>query len=268
MWDIRRHGRGGGDRATGFCGLRPEIKLPRDTTTPPRRPPTHRWENFTAVCRRGRRGREWKGNGSARCVSVPLSLSRFFGRFPRRWAQEKRNENVRPNRIIHCPAETGGASRLFGERIHLVRGSSSSSSNSDPLRRRRRAEARPRIIQPWLRLFWILKAQRHDNSHCSTFVAIVVGVLRAIVAACILPGNRSRNWFRASANSRVLAAIQRTTTLENQKWNPDCFLRNDVVIMLADFFGRKPTLETCSNVRKCLMQFDFVKCSNFVTRGC
>lgn len=31
------------------------------------------------------------------------------------------NENVRRNRIIHCPTKTGGASCLFGERIHLVR---------------------------------------------------------------------------------------------------------------------------------------------------
>lgn len=31
------------------------------------------------------------------------------------------NENVRRDRIIHCPTKTGGASRLFGKRIHLVR---------------------------------------------------------------------------------------------------------------------------------------------------
>jgi len=31
------------------------------------------------------------------------------------------NENVRRDRIIHCPTKTGGALRLFGERIHLVR---------------------------------------------------------------------------------------------------------------------------------------------------
>lgn len=31
------------------------------------------------------------------------------------------NENVRRDRIIHCPTKTGGASCLFGERIHLVR---------------------------------------------------------------------------------------------------------------------------------------------------
>lgn len=34
---------------------------------------------------------------------------------------EEANENVRRDRIIHCPTKTGGASRLFGERIHLVR---------------------------------------------------------------------------------------------------------------------------------------------------
>lgn len=31
------------------------------------------------------------------------------------------NENVRWDRIIHCPTESDGASRLFGEWIHLVR---------------------------------------------------------------------------------------------------------------------------------------------------
>lgn len=31
------------------------------------------------------------------------------------------NENVRRDRIIHCPTKTGGASRLFGKRIRLVR---------------------------------------------------------------------------------------------------------------------------------------------------
>jgi len=33
----------------------------------------------------------------------------------------RENENVRRDRIIHCPTKTGGALRLFGERIHLVR---------------------------------------------------------------------------------------------------------------------------------------------------
>lgn len=51
--------------------------------------------------------------------SVTPSLSRSFAVFPLNAGEA--NENVRRDRIIHCPTKTGGASRLFGEWIHLAR---------------------------------------------------------------------------------------------------------------------------------------------------
>lgn len=64
---------------------------------------------------RSQYSREKKG------LSHRRSFVRFFAILPLDGGGRKEaDENVRRDRIIHCPIETGGTSRLFGKRIHLI----------------------------------------------------------------------------------------------------------------------------------------------------
>lgn len=72
-------------------------------------------DDFTATLERILR--EKKGLSQRRFLARSLLLSSLSTMVDGREA----NENVRRDRIIHCPTKTGGASRLFGKRIHLVR---------------------------------------------------------------------------------------------------------------------------------------------------
>lgn len=68
-------------------------------------------DDFTATLERFLRDKRVCHTIAFSLVLLPSSLSTVDAR--------EVNENVRRDRIIHCPTKTGGTSRLFGERITL-----------------------------------------------------------------------------------------------------------------------------------------------------
>jgi len=88
-----------------------------------RRDPSHRDKNvprnddFSATFERILR--EGKGEGKGEKGPPPSGSFRSFPPPDGEYGERRRNENVQRDRIIHCPTETDGASRLFGERIFI-----------------------------------------------------------------------------------------------------------------------------------------------------